>query len=108
MTAPNPNLSAAMLAQIALTRFGVEGRVELLTSERDQNAAIFSRNGEAFVLKLANVAEDPATLRLQNAALAAAGSYRPTLPVPRILESREGRDLEFVEQDGGRYAVRLL
>jgi len=105
---PNPSFPTEMLAEIAFAHFGIRGRVEPLTSERDQNAAIFVESGEAFVLKLANAAEDPAVLRLQNAALAAAASYRPALPVPRVLASRAGRDLEFVERDGRRHALRLL
>src|SRR5689334_6092617 len=101
---PNPNLPIATLEAIAAERFGVAGTIEALSSERDQNAAIFDPAQGAFVLKVANAAEDVEFLRLQNRAIDVAGEAQRMLPVPRVMRSRGGEDIEIVELGTQPYA----
>ena len=54
---------------LAYEFFGIEGSVEPLPSERDQNFLITDGRGEKFVLKIANAGESRAFLEAQNAVL---------------------------------------
>ncbi|MCB2136110.1 MAG: phosphotransferase, partial [Rhodobacteraceae bacterium] len=63
-----PSLSSEALETLAADLFGVKGQARPLASERDQNARIDGIAGR-YVLKIANAAEDPMQIGLQNAAL---------------------------------------
>src|SRR5436190_23196077 len=58
--------ATAFLAQA----WGIHGNLRPLPSERDRNFAVAVAGSDAFVLKVANLAEDPAFLEMQHAALA--------------------------------------
>jgi Ser/Thr protein kinase RdoA (MazF antagonist) len=102
-----PNLPPAELADIGRRIFGVAGEVRPLTSERDQNAVIVDGTA-AYVLKVASAGDDPELIRLQNTAMTLAGGHESRLPVPRVVQSKHGNSLEFIEFGGKRHAVRLL
>ena len=55
--------------------WGVRGVLRPLPSERDRNFEIRVANQTAFVLKVSNLAEDPAFLELQHAAMGILGRY---------------------------------
>lgn len=90
-------------AREILTRvWGLEGRLEPLPSERDRNFLVRVGGEPRFVLKVANVREDPLVLDLQHRAaerLLAGG-----VPVPRVVPTADGRE---VAEEGG-HLVRLL
>ncbi len=101
-----PNLSLPELERLARDHYGVTGEARTLQSERDQNARIKGPQG-TFVLKVANVGEDPAQIALQNAALAhleGAGVGG----IPRLLRTRDGSDCADVQQNGQTSLVRLV
>ena len=60
-----PCLSDEALLAITEQHFGITGKIQPLASERDQNARLLTSHGD-YVLKVANLAEDPALLSLQN------------------------------------------
>lgn len=66
--------------------WGITGELRSLPSERDRNFAVRVGSGEAFVLKISNLDEDPAFLELQHAALAllAAAGVPCQRPVPSL------------------------
>jgi Ser/Thr protein kinase RdoA (MazF antagonist) len=89
-TRPDIDLVAA---SDALARWwGIRGDLSELPSERDRNVFVTSRTGDVrLVLKVANLAEDPAFLGCQGAAmdrLAAAG-----VPVARTIAALDGRSI---------------
>jgi len=101
----NPDLSMQALADLAAQHFGRGGECRPLPSERDQNARL-SSGGQDFVLKLANPAEAPGQIDLQNATLQHLA--RLDLPrLPRIVPTLAGRDRAVVEV-GGRPAILRL
>ena len=53
---PAPNFSIIDAEKIVLDHFGINGSVELLVSDRDQNFRVKSTN-EVFVLKISNSME---------------------------------------------------
>jgi 4-aminobutyrate aminotransferase-like enzyme/Ser/Thr protein kinase RdoA (MazF antagonist) len=83
---PPPCLTLTELHAVALRHYGLEGKLRLLNSERDQNARVDTAAGR-YVLKLVNAGEDAALISLQDAVilhLAQAGMagiprLRPTL-----------------------------
>ena len=64
----NPAFPMEDLARFAAQHFGKQGTLRPLPSERDQNARLVSGDGE-YVLKIANPAEDPGQIDLQNATM---------------------------------------
>ena len=79
-----PAFSLDELARVAADLFGISGTAHPLVSERDQNARIDTPTG-SFVLKVANRAEDPHVLHLQQAALRHISAVDPTLGVPHVV-----------------------
>ena len=87
-----PAFAVDDVVQRARASFGVEGRPELLASERDQNVRLVAA-GRSVVVKIANLAEDRATLELQTAALDHLARVAPDLSVPRVVPVLDGGDL---------------
>jgi len=81
---PPPQFSEADLATMATEVFGLDGTVEGLDSERDQNARLVTSSA-TYVLKVAHGAESAEALALQTAALAHLAEVDPTLPVPHVV-----------------------
>ena len=102
-----PRLTAVEAASLVRSRYGVEGYLSILPSERDQNFRIDGLDGTARVLKIANAAEREEVLDLQDAALAhlaAAG-----LDVPRVVPDLAGSLVGRVRTAAGtEHMLRLL
>lgn len=90
MTADQPCLPRAEAARLARDHFGLEGQLDPLTSERDQNFRLRAE-GRTYVLKIANAAEPPEVTNFQTEALAHVARADPGLPVPRVVTARDGR-----------------
>ncbi len=105
-TAP-PRLDSSALADIAATHFGIDGAIETLDSERDQNARICCIDSDSYVLKIANSAESLEFLTMQNAALRHLADRDPALGVPRVCPARDGNGLATLG-DGDGNLVRML
>ena len=87
---------------IAEKYFGIQASAHELPSERDQNFLLTDRDGEKFVLKIANRGEKREVLEAQNAML---GHLQTRVSFcPRVLAARSGERIEVVE---GQF-VRVL
>ena len=105
-TTGNPAFSAAELAAFARQHFGKSGEIKPLPSERDQNA-LLSCDGQDFVLKIANPAEDPGHIAMQNAAMAhLARLGQPG--IPRVVPTLAGADSASVMVSGRASVMRLV
>ena len=92
-----------ILAQaIAEKYFGIQATAAELPSERDQNFLLEAREGEKFVLKIANEFEERAVLEAQNAMMTRLAE-RVSL-CPRVVVARSGERIVVVK---GRM-VRVL
>src|SRR5678810_855136 len=96
-----PRLTAATAEQLAADLFDVRGQASPLPSERDQNFRIDALGGRAFVLKIANPAEDRAMLEAENATMQHLAS---TGLVPAVVATRTGHSIATHQQ----YFVRLI
>ena len=87
---PIPETEAAA---ILAARYGVNGRLQRMATEKDDTFRVIADTGQRWVLKIANGGEDPASIDLQNACLARIAATDPSLPVPRVLADCQGRNL---------------
>ena len=97
------SVSPAQASRLARELYGLEASAEPLPSERDCNFRLRSPRGQ-YVLKIAGVKERPEALDLQARALAWIAERDPSLPVPRLVRTRDGTE---GAEDGGRF-VRLV
>jgi hydroxylysine kinase len=82
-----PSLSDGELADLLALHYGLSGPMKRLTSERDLNLRL-DAGGQRFVVKCANRAEPRAVTEFQTAALLHLEGK--SLPVPRVIRSRDG------------------
>ncbi|HUG60211.1 MAG TPA: phosphotransferase [Methylomirabilota bacterium] len=108
LVSPPPNVTDAQALRIARERFGIDGVVSRLTSERDANFRITDAAERSFVLKIANPAERPAVTNLQTEALLHIERNDPGLPVPRVVRTNEGAAEIRLALGDGEPVVRML
>ncbi|MFO1201849.1 MAG: aminotransferase class III-fold pyridoxal phosphate-dependent enzyme [Tabrizicola sp.] len=105
-TTGNPAFSPEDLAALAAQHFGKRGTIRPLPSERDQNARLVCDDGD-YVLKIANPAEDPGQIDLQNATmLHLARVGQPG--IPRVVPTLTGADRASVSVGSQPAAMRLV
>ena len=101
--ATRPDAGLDQAAELLARLWGIRGDLEDLPSERDRNVLVRPEDGGApVVLKISNLAEDPAFLACQGEAmarLAAAG-----LPVARSVPALDGRTLVDLGAPGPPWA----
>ncbi len=90
LTANAPAFSLTDVQAVTSLHFGLHGKLTPLYSERDQNSLLCEADGAAWVVKIANAAEDPANISAQIAALAHIATVDPALPVPRLRRTVQG------------------
>lgn len=100
-----PNDAERLLSE----HYELTGDLKPLTSERDQNFLVATADGNRYVLKIANSAEDPAITEFQSGALLHIEELAPELAVPRIIKTRGGRtSVRATAPDGREHTVRLI
>ena len=109
LEAPAPGFSVQQAEAIARRIFDIEAVAKPLASERDQNFRLSTPEGDEWVLKIANPAEDRAILDLQTRALAHIAHADPELRVPWVRATADGVALHEIEDDRGRrFIARVL
>jgi 4-aminobutyrate aminotransferase-like enzyme/Ser/Thr protein kinase RdoA (MazF antagonist) len=106
-TAP-PQVTSADAERLAREHYGIEARAQPLPGERDRNFRLQAADGREFVLKVVDPAADAATLDCQSGVLRHLAETAPWLPVPRIVEARDGGALARGLIAGVSYHVRLV
>jgi 4-aminobutyrate aminotransferase-like enzyme/Ser/Thr protein kinase RdoA (MazF antagonist) len=102
---PPPVLSGDQYARLLRDAWGVTvGSVRPLPSERDLNVLVDDR----YVLKVANPAEDPDVLDMENAAMAHVRQVSPDLPIPALIPATSGEAVAAVTDAGGRRCLARL
>ncbi len=102
-----PAFTLEQAGHLAKEFYGLDGEVEGLPSERDQNFLIRCGSGERFVLKIANATEQFAMLEAQNRVMAHVARFESLLP--NIVSSLRREEIETVfAQDGSSHFMRLV
>jgi 4-aminobutyrate aminotransferase-like enzyme/Ser/Thr protein kinase RdoA (MazF antagonist) len=109
LAAPPPSFSPAQAAAIATKLFGVNGQIEPLVSERDQNFRIRPANAEGLVLKIMNSAEDPGVAEMQTLAMLHVEKTDPELPLMHLVPALDGSVQSTAPgRDGRTHVVRMV
>jgi 4-aminobutyrate aminotransferase-like enzyme/Ser/Thr protein kinase RdoA (MazF antagonist) len=104
-----PTLAPDNVAAIVADLYGLKGQLTPLDSERDQNFRLAADDGSAWVVKIANAAEDLASLEFQAKLLDHAAGLDPDLPLPLLRPTRDGRMLgTCAGPDGATHFVRVV
>ncbi|MBL0372252.1 phosphotransferase [Rhizobium sp. KVB221] len=89
--------------------YGVTGRAQRLSSERDETFRVNCDSGLTCTLKIANPMENPEALAFQDGALLHLEKAMPEVPVPRLIRTREGeKSFQLLQSDGSIRIVRML
>ena len=106
---PPPDLSSEQAERLAGDLYGIWGEARPLDSERDQNFHIREPSGRAYVLKIANPAEDRGVLDLQNRAMQHLADQPEPILVPHLRRTSTGNEIGRATTNGGApVMVRLL
>lgn len=103
----NPTSLADAQAAVA-DAYGFAGKIERLSSERDETFLFTRDYGTEFVLKIANPAEDPAALDFQDGALQHLAAVAPDVPVPRLVSTANNELSHSLLTADGPRIMRLL
>ena len=104
-----PKLSPEAVRALVRRLYGIDGSVESLAGERDQNCRVQAADGSRYVFKISNPSEPHSVVDFQIAALDHIAKAAPRLPVPRIVQTLEGRPHGTIALgDGVHTRVRML
>jgi Ser/Thr protein kinase RdoA (MazF antagonist) len=103
-----PSLAPAELRALARRLYGVDGTIQPLAGERDQNCRIETADGRRYVLKISNPSERVDVVDFQVAALDHIARSSPLLPVPRVVRTVEGRTRGIVSLGGNMHATARM
>ena len=109
LASPPPAFPRGLAAEVARRAFGLEGSLEPLVSERDQNFRLETPDGRRFLFKISNPADDRAVVEMQTEALRHIERCDPSLPVMRVVPAADGAPwTEVAGPDGRTYPVRAF
>jgi len=109
LTTAAPKLSVSAAIELLSRHYGMQGELEALGSERDQNYLVREVSGDKYVLKIANSAEDESVTDFQVKALLHLEQQHPDISVPRVIRAKDERLHFRIRGDDDReHSVRLL
>lgn len=104
-----PHFSTEDASRISEKYFGVQGTLEPLWGERDQNFRVTSDRHDGYVLKISNEREDSSAIDFQIKALQHLAITAPTLSVPKVKPLLSGDPYGQTDNsDGGQYLVHMV
>ncbi len=86
------------VAAVVLSSYGLNGSIERLAGEKDDNFRLTTTNDERYLLKVAHVHEDLSVLELQSAVLEHLHNTVPHIALQRVIRSSSGCSDVLVEQ----------
>lgn len=107
LTSDKPVVSGDKAARFLHSRYGIEGTLSSLSSERDCNFLVRAP-GAAYVLKFTNSAEQRAVTNFQTQALLHVAGKDPSLPVPKIIPDLDGATECLFDCSGTTIVARVL
>ncbi len=104
-----PDFSTKEAERLAADLYGLDAVASELKGERDRNFYLRTRDGGHYVLKVSNPAEGAQVTHFQTQALLHVENRDGTLPVPRVIRTREGRAEALLSRSGEEpRIVRIL
>lgn len=94
---------------VAKTHYGLDGEVKRFDTEKDDTFRLSTRDGQTYLLKIANAADDPDGIAFQIDLLAHIHRKNPSLPIPAVLPARDGRlQFPYISRAGERRETHML
>jgi hydroxylysine kinase len=104
-----PDLSPAQASALVRRLYGIDGTIQPLAGERDQNCRVEAADGSRYVFKISNPSEPVEVIEFQIAALDHIARASPDQPVPRIVRTLEGHARNTITLPNGQHtSVRML
>lgn len=103
-----PQFSAAEASRIAEEHYGFAATAQALISERDQNFLLQAPDGASWVLKIANVAEDPQFTDCQIKALQHIATNADGITAPELRRTVSGADQLKLSKNAQSHVVRMV
>jgi len=105
----SPTFSLTEACQLAHDHYGLSVMAQALPGERDRNFLLTDIAGRAYVLKIAQLAEQRSPLELQHRVLTRLTERVPTLRFPQVIVTRSGEMIANVQSSSGdTHLMRLL
>ena len=101
-----PSFSEIEAKNIVAERYGINGTMEALPSERDQNFLLRSNSGEIFIIKITNSTEEYDFLEAQN--LTWQHLHAKGIVCPQVVSSLQGNQIELAPANDGQHYLRLV
>lgn len=108
ISVPQPAFSEAEVKQVLVERFGLQGELQSLVSERDQNFRVITPNRDRFVFKIANRSEPVESTDFQIKALLHIEQKRCDVPTPRVYRTIDGRDAATIGEGDNAHICRVV
>jgi Ser/Thr protein kinase RdoA (MazF antagonist) len=109
LSTPSHASSSEEIAQFLRVHYGLEGALQKLGSERDENYRLTLSDGSQRLLKLSHALEDPALVDFQSRALQHIAARAPTLPIQRLIPALSGAiETSALGSDGRSRRGRLF
>lgn len=106
---PPPDFSIGEAELVAEELFGIEGRCQLLASERDQNFRLLVKGQPVAVLKFSNAADSQDVLMMQVRAMIHVRTVEPGVPVMQPMRAKDGSYVCKAQRASGLWtAVRMF
>ena len=94
--------NTASMVQGVLGRYGLKGVLSHLPSERDDLVLVETDSKIKFIVRISAANELSSAIECQNAALETIAAVDPSLPVPQLLRSLNGKTIEWTEEQVSR------
>jgi hydroxylysine kinase len=108
IASPSPQFPEKELRYLLREQYGLEGELQELVSERDQNMRIATAAGEKYVLKIANTTEDPVVTDFQIKALLHLRGSAHGVNVPKVIQTLDGSASTKISGAHAEHIVRLV
>lgn len=109
VAAPAPRFSSGQVEVVLRSKYGLQGELVPLVSERDQNFRLTTASGDRFVFKIANASEPQPATDFQVAALLHLESRHCPVATPRVQHTLTGDSAAWIGLDTGNvHRCRLV
>ena len=108
ISVPQPEFSETQAKAVLAEKFGLQGELRSLVSERDQNFRVTTADGEQFVFKIANRAEPNESTDFQIKALLHIEHSGCEVPTPRVRRTNDGADSATIADGDCDYLCRVV
>lgn len=99
LSLPSVPVTEVDIASLVLTEYGLDGRIERLVGEKDDNFRLSTSIGNQYLIKVAHANEEFDVTNLQTSVLKYLESHAPQLTVQRVVRSIDG-SLDVVANGG--------